>query len=82
MKDNKTKEDFIELRANGLSFDKISTQISVSKPILMKWEKQFEREIDELKFLEFEALREKYNMNKKSKIEIYGELLEKARTEI
>jgi len=31
MKDTKTKEKFIELRGNGLSFDKIVKDIGVSK---------------------------------------------------
>ncbi len=76
------KQKFIELRAEGLSFDKISKQISVSKPTLMKWDKEFSREIDELKYIMYEALREKYLMNKKAKMINYGELLEKARNEL
>ena len=76
------KQKFIELRAEGLSYDKISKEISVSKPTLMKWDKEFSREIDELKYILFEALREKYLMNKKARIMNYGELLEKAKEEL
>lgn len=37
MKDQETKERFIELRAKGLSFDKISKELKVSKQILIDW---------------------------------------------
>jgi len=79
LKENKVKEEFIKLRAGGLSFDKITKEINVSKPILMKWEKEFSREIGELKFIEFETLKEKFLMGKKARVENYGELLEKAK---
>jgi len=82
LKENKVKEEFIKLRAGGLSFDKITKEINVSKPVLMKWEKEFTREIGELKFIEFEILKEKYLMGKKARVENYGELLEKAKKEL
>jgi len=49
MKENEEKQKFIELRAEGLSYDKISKEIAVSKPTLMKWEKEFSQEIKELR---------------------------------
>jgi len=82
LKENKVKEDFIKLRAGGLSFDKITKEINVSKPVLMKWEKEFSREIGELKFIEFETLKEKFLMGKKARVENYGEMLEKAKKEL
>jgi len=82
MKDNEEKQKFIELRASGLSFDKISKELDTSKVTLMKWEKEFTREIGELRYLEFEALRDKFLMNKKARLLNYGELLDKARKEL
>jgi len=82
MKSNKTKEKFIELRAQGMSFNKIAEDIKVSKVTLMKWEKDLDREIAEIMFIELEALREKYYMNKQSRLECYGELLERAKYEL
>ena len=79
MKENKVKQDFIKLRSEGLSFDKISKELKTSRPTLMGWEKEFSREISELKYLEFESLKEKYLMGKKARVENYGELLEKAK---
>jgi len=82
MKDNKTKDRFIELRAQGMSFNKIAEDIKVSKVTLMKWDKELDREIGEARFTELETLREKYYMNKKSRLECYGELIERAKYEL
>ncbi len=76
MKDNKVKEKFIELRAKGLSYDKIAQELDTSKPTLMKWAKEFEYEISELKFIEYELLLEKYKMLKVERVRWYGEQLE------
>ena len=82
MKENEVKQKFVELRAEGLSYDKISKEIAVSKPTLMKWEKEFSREIKELRFIQFETLKEKYLMTKEARVENYGELLTKAKEEL
>jgi len=82
MKSKEVKEKFIGLRAEGLSFSKISEKIKTSVPILMKWEKEYSREIDELKYLEFETLREKFLMGTKARLESYGEVLTKAKEEL
>jgi transposase len=37
----KTREQFIELRAENISFDKIAKQLKVSKSTLMAWAKSF-----------------------------------------
>jgi len=76
MKDTKIKEKFIELRAEGLSFDRIAQELDVSKPTLMKWAKEFENEISELMFIEFESLFERYKMLRVERVRRYGEQLE------
>ncbi len=75
MKDTKTKEKFIQLRAEGMSFDKIVRELDTSKPTLMKWAKEFENEISELMFIEFESLFEKYKMLRLERVRRYGEQL-------
>lgn len=82
MKENKVKEEFIKLRVAGLSFDKISKELKTNRVTLMTWEKKFSREIGELEFIEFENLKEKFVMGKKARLENYGVLLEKAKTEL
>ncbi len=76
MKDIKVKERFIELRAEGLSFDRIAQELDASKPTLMKWAKEFENEISELMFIEFESLFERYKMLRVERVRRYGEQLE------
>lgn len=69
MKDNETKEKFIILRAEGLSFDKISRRIKVSKPTLIEWQKDNQNKINELKEIRFNEILEKYKATKEKRIE-------------
>jgi len=62
------KEKFIELRAAELSFDKIALQIDASKPTLIKWDKEFSKEISKLKEIRFEKILETYQANKEKRI--------------
>src|SRR5690242_18322108 len=54
MHSTKTQRKFIQLRSEGLSFARISEQLRVSKPTLLKWNRWFEEEIDLLTALERE----------------------------
>jgi len=81
-KDNETKNKFIELRGQGLSFDKIVKQLDVSKGSLLKWDKEFKQEISEIKFISIEAMIEQYKVGKSERIKNYGELLKKYRKEL
>ena len=71
------REHFIELRAAGLSFDKIAAELGVSKTTLLKLNKELAGEIERLKFINFEALAEKYKMLKTARIEALGDLLKR-----
>jgi len=76
------KEKFIELRAKGFSFDKISKELGISKPTAMRWEKEFEREIKEFSYILYESMRDQFAMTKKERIERLGNILERIRTEL
>lgn len=82
MKDQKTKTQFIELRAQGLSFNNIAKRLNVSKPTLIKWSKEFEYEISNAKAIELETLYDKYYMVKEKRITLFGEFLERIREEL
>lgn len=45
MKDMQNKENFIRLRAEGFSFDKIAAEMGISKPTLIKWNQEFSKEV-------------------------------------
>ncbi len=68
MKTTDIKEQFIALRAAGLSFDKIALKIDVSKPTLIKWDKELGKEISLLKEIRFEKILEAYQSNKEQRI--------------
>lgn len=42
------QQKFIELRAEGLSFDEIAKKVNISKPTLIKWSKELKDKIDEV----------------------------------
>lgn len=50
-----TKNQFIELRANGLSFDAIAEKINVCKRTLLRWNRDHDAEIRYLRAMELEA---------------------------
>jgi len=75
MEDLKIREEFIGLRAQGFSFDKIARKLKKSKQTLIDWSKEFEEEIANLKAVELEALYEKYFLLKEKRIEGFGKIL-------
>ena len=82
MKTTEQKEKFVELRAKNWSFKKIAKQLGISKPTLIKWSKELNQKIANMKAIELEAIQEKYYMQKKQKIKLYGKQLEKIKEEL
>jgi hypothetical protein len=76
------QEQFLELRARGLSFDKISSELGISKPVLLKWSGELENEISKAEYFETQALLEKHKLNKRHKIESLARQLEKVNEQI
>lgn len=81
MKSQRIREQFVELRASGLSYEKIARKLKISKQTLIEWGKQLEIQVRNLRAIELETLREKYAMSKKAKIKFYGERLRAIRKE-
>lgn len=63
------EKEFLILRSEGLSFDKISIKLKVSKPTLVKWAKIYQDEILDLKAMDLLALKEKYQYTQKETYE-------------
>jgi len=59
MNDQETIARFIFLRSQGWSFNRITVELNVSKPTLIKWSRQHEFEIKNLRATETEALAER-----------------------
>lgn len=68
---------FIELRSLGWSFSKISNEINVSKPTLIKWSKKHKLEINNQQQLELENLRKTLMIDRLSRYEKLSEVLSK-----
>ena len=79
---SKNHKRFIELRATGLSYNKIADQMSVSKPTLIKWSRELANDIKNAKALELETLREEYLLSREHRLKVMGTQLSKLTKEI
>lgn len=82
MKTTEIKHQFIELRAKGLSFSKISKKINISRKTLIDWNKNFESDISNLKSMELEELINKYFLQREARIESFGIILKRLKSEL
>lgn len=77
MKTTETKNRFIELRAAGLSYDKISKDLSISKSTCSKWSDELGEQINRLKQQQLNDLYSEYGMLKEQRIKSLGVILQK-----
>ena len=70
------KEKFIDLRAQGLSYSKISERLGVSKQTLINWGSDFASEISNLQACRLEELQEKYLIAAEKRIRLFGQKLQ------
>jgi len=82
MKEKENKEKFIELRAQGYSFEKISRQIRISKPTLIKWQSDLNKEISELEDLNYQNIIDEHKLSKSFRIKKLSAMLEKVLKEM
>lgn len=74
------KHQFIELRANGMSFDKIKKELHISKDTCMKWDRELQEQISSLKAEQLNELYDKYYMTREARIKKLGSALNKIDT--
>ncbi|KKW29917.1 MAG: hypothetical protein UY72_C0029G0010 [Candidatus Uhrbacteria bacterium GW2011_GWD2_52_7] len=82
MKDPATKDQFVELRAQGVSFAVIAERLGVAKSTLIAWSKEAENEIGNLRQIYAEALREKYRMGAERRVELFAKQLDAVEGEL
>lgn len=75
MKDEKTKQQFLELRADGWSYQRIAAELKVGKQTLINWSKELRHEIANLRAIQMEALQEQYGALVTHRIRLFGEKL-------
>ena len=72
MKNANEKERFVELRAEGRSYADIAAALKVSKPTLIAWGKELQKDILNARTLRMDELFEKYAVAKAKRIEVFG----------
>ncbi len=78
----KTREQFIELRAENINFDKIAKQLKVSKSSLILWSKIYELDIQNLRAITDESLNQRYKASQEHRLQMWSEHLESVREEL
>src|SRR5208283_3916339 len=76
------QEKFIELRARGYSFDRIVKEIEVSKPTLIKWQSEFEKEIKNFEYAVFQGLIESYKIGREKRVKGLTDVMENINKEL
>lgn len=77
MKTAEKKEQYILLRAEGLSYSKIAAQLNISKSTCSKWEKDFTEQIQAAKEERLADLFTLYRIGREAHIEKLGKLLQR-----
>jgi orotate phosphoribosyltransferase-like protein len=82
VKDNSVKDQFIELRAQGMSFASIAKSLDVSKTTLVGWSKDLNVEISNMRQMHLEAMREKHRMGIERRMVLFSKQLDSVETEL
>ncbi len=70
------------MRAKGVSFDKISRELDISKPTLLKWSQDYKKEIANLFYFQLEATVAQFRLEKSTRVESMATILSKAIEEL
>jgi transcriptional regulator with XRE-family HTH domain len=82
MKNQEVRERFVELRAQGWSFERIAKELNCSKQTLINWSKESSLQIRNLKALHLDALQDKYLVGKEHRVRVFGEQLNRMIAEL
>lgn len=82
MKDQDTIAQFIALRVQGWTFDRISQALKVSKPVLIDWSRQHQFHIQNLRAVELEALADKHLASRQQRWQQLGGSLSRVEAEL
>ena len=82
MTDQETIERFKFLRSQGWSFNRIAVELHVSKPTLIKWGRQHQFEIANLRATETEGLIEKFFKPQHERLQNLSNLMQRIEAEL
>jgi len=80
MKPAETKQEFIRLRAEGLSYRAIQEKLDISKSTCQSWEQAYKKEIAELRADSMTELYNAYGMTKEARLKKLGDTLARLQT--
>jgi hypothetical protein len=78
MKDEATVQKFIELRAQGVSFDRIGDQLQVSKPTLIEWSRCHQHLIQNLLHQQTLTLQERVELFRQQEWALHETMIARA----
>jgi len=76
------KQRFLELRAQERSLRSIEKEIGVNRRTLAKWESEHKEELENLKAIELDAMRDEYLMTSCGRVELLGGQLKRLAEEL
>lgn len=82
MKDQETQQRFIQLRAQGWTFQRIGSELNVSKGTLINWSRKFQFEIQNHRAIELEALRDQLIASREERARQLGQRLSQVAAEL
>ncbi len=82
MADDKTIQQFIELRSRGVSFARIAEELGVAKGTLINWSRQHQHLIQNLRTIEWEQFVEQTLASKQERFKALSEQLRRLDTEL
>src|SRR3954454_10287361 len=77
-----TVRRFIEPRAQGWTYERLVTELNVTKPTLIAWSRKHQFEIQNFRAIELEALRDKWLASTSERVNSLGEQLRRVETEL
>lgn len=82
MKDMDIKEQFIDLRAEDQSLEKIAKKLGKSKQTMVAWSRELELEVSNARTIRLDALREKMLLTKEARLRRLAATLDRIEQEI
>lgn len=82
MTDLETQNRFVGLRAEGWSLDRIAQELGVTKPTLINWSRKYQFDIQNMRAIFRERLKERWLSDCETRVNALGEQLKRVETEL
>ena len=82
MYSSETTNQFIELRAQNVSLERIAQQLGINKSTAIDWQQRYKPQIDEIKAVHLEAIRERLTTRYEDELEYAMSELKRIRAEL